>query len=87
MNGKTIYALFVYHREKYGYEKWEYRREVETGNATIFLEQLFEKVFGYQVAGGSHIDTTVIINDIRFKDMHVVYGGGYELVLAKRIKQ
>ena len=82
---KNKFALFIYHNEKNGFEKWEFRRDIETGSPTIWLEQFFEKIYGYTVVGSTCVDTTVIINGTKFSEMHVVYGGGYEMVLAKRI--
>ena len=78
------YALFIYHRWESDPVRWEYRRDIETGSPAIWLEQLFEKVYAYKVKGGMCINAQVIINGTKFKCLHVVYGGGYEMYLAKR---
>ncbi|KKK90255.1 hypothetical protein LCGC14_2724880, partial [marine sediment metagenome] len=46
------YALFIYHRWESDPVRWEYRRDIETGSPTIWLEQLFEKIYAYKVKGG-----------------------------------
>ena len=78
------YALFIYHRWEGDPVRWEYRRDIETRSPAIWLEQYFGKIYNYKVKGGTCIDTQVIINGIKFKCLHVVYGGGYEMYLAKR---
>ena len=78
------YALFIYHRRESDPARWEYRRDIETGRPTIWLEHNFEKIYAYKVKGGMCINAQVIINGTKFKCLHVVYGGGYEMYLAKR---
>ena len=82
----NIYALFIYHRLKNGFEKWEFRKDVITAHPDLYLEDLFLKIYGFNVKGGSWVDATVTINGTKFKGLHVVYGGGYEMALAERIK-
>ena len=80
----NIYALFIYHNQKNGFEKWEYRRDYITENPEIYLEKLFPKIFMRKVKGGCCVDAQVKINGTKFKKLYVVYGGGYEMALAKR---
>jgi len=80
----NIYALFIYHVEKNGYEKWEYRKNIITENPDSYLQGLFTKVFMYKVKGGTCVDCPVKINDVKFEKLYIVYGGGYEMALAKR---
>ena len=83
---KTKYALFIYHRLKNGYEKWEFRKDVTTAHPDLHLEVLFSKIYGIKIRGGCCVDAQVKINDIKFQKLHIVYGGGREMALAERIK-
>ena len=78
------YALFIYHKEKRGHEKWQYRDEVKTGNPDAWLTDYFKKIYGYEVKGGTCLDAQVKINGTKFKSLYVVYGGGFEMALAER---
>ena len=80
----NIYALFIYHNTKNGFEKWEFRGDVKTSFPDLYLEDLFPKIYGYKLRGGTCIDAQVKINKVKFEKLHVVYGGGYEMALAKR---
>ncbi len=81
---KNTFALFIYHKEKRGHEKWQYRKEVKTGNPDAWLTDYFEKIYNYKVKGGTFVACLVKINGTKFKSLYVVYGGGYEMCLAKR---
>ena len=81
---KTKYALFLYHRLKDGFEKWEFRRDVITAHPDLYLEELFPKIYGLKIKGGTEIDTRVMINNTNFQKLYIVYAGGKEMALAKR---
>ena len=80
----NIYALFIYHGIKNGFEKWEYRKDVTTNFPDLYLEDLFWRIYNYKVKGGCCVDAQIKINGIKFSKLYVVYGGGYEMALAKR---
>ena len=78
------FALWIYHREKLGAEKWQYIREVETGFPEMYLDQEFEAITTYKIKGRTTIDAQVRINKIKFKKIYVVYANGFEWILAER---
>ena len=80
----NIYALFIYHRLKNGFEKWEFRKDVITAHPDLHLEDLFPKIYGIKNRGGCCVDAQGKINNIKFQKLHIVYGGGREMILAKR---
>lgn len=89
-------SLFIYHRNKVGFEKYEFvrnlyfprqREDVDLDgyySPESYLVNYFEKLYdAYPTI--KYYDMPIKINQIKFADMLVAFDNGNELILAERV--
>lgn len=87
------YALWIYHRNKSGYEQWQYIRDIETDAPVGYVDKYFREL-SIRATGVDlkpnikAVDGSVKIHKLKFASMYCAYHPlkMQEVVITERIE-